>query len=285
MASSLLSRLPRPPAGLLKSLPSPQQLLPPAVLDTLLGVPRGSSGGGSSSSAAGPPQKRILYPGHSPISPAQRLGLTVMSAVTAFVNPERGDMVAALGETTGHVALKRLHQTMLAHPEGREILRCRPSLDAASVDLGALGQLPPGTFGRAYADYMRQHGFTVDSRAPVQFVDDADLAYVMARYRQVHDLWHALSGLPPSVQGEVALKWFELVQTGLPVAAISAVIGVARVTSAGGRAQLRDSLVPWAIRAGRRAVPLMNVWYERHWEDDLTEFRRSLRFAPAPGTV
>ena len=50
---------------------------------------------------------------------------------------------------------------------------------------------------------------------------DDELAWIMTRYRQVHDMWHVLCGLPPTVLGEVALKWLELVQTRLPVAALS----------------------------------------------------------------
>lgn len=46
---------------------------------------------------------------------------------------------------------------------------------------------------------MKRHGFGVDSRAPVRFIDDPELAYVMLRYRQVHDFWHVLSGLDISV--------------------------------------------------------------------------------------
>jgi len=42
---------------------------------------------------------------------------------------------------------------------------------------------------------------------------------------QVHDFWHVLAGLPPTVMGELALKWFELVQTGLPLCAFSGVFG------------------------------------------------------------
>lgn len=45
------------------------------------------------------------------------------------------------------------------------------------------------------------------------------------RYREVHDLWHVLSDLPPTVEGELALKWFELTQTGLPMCALGAVFG------------------------------------------------------------
>lgn len=47
---------------------------------------------------------------------------------------------------------------------------------------------------------------------------------------QVHDFWHVLSGLPPTVVGEIALKWFEMMQTGLPVTALSAFVGPLRLT-------------------------------------------------------
>ena len=68
-----------------------------------------------------------------------------------------------------------------------------------------------------------------DSRAPVQFVDDVDLAYVMLRYRQVHDLLHSLLGMPTSMLGEVVVKWFEAVQTGLPMCISAAMLGPFRL--------------------------------------------------------
>ena len=57
----------------------------------------------------------------------------------------------------------------------------------------------PGTFGRAYGAFMGRHGFDADDRSPVTLVDDEELAYVLLRYRQVHDYWHVLFGLPPSI--------------------------------------------------------------------------------------
>lgn len=36
---------------------------------------------------------------------------------------------------------------------------------------------------------------TPDSRMQVRFVDDADLAYVMQRYRETHDFVHLLLGM------------------------------------------------------------------------------------------
>lgn len=43
---------------------------------------------------------------------------------------------------------------------------------------------------------------TPDSRAAVRFVDHEELAYVMQRYREVHDLLHTLLGMPTNMLGE-----------------------------------------------------------------------------------
>lgn len=58
-------------------------------------------------SAAGAPQPRVLYAHHSPTSPAQKLLLSAASALSVFADPERGDMLAVLGEVTGASSNKR----------------------------------------------------------------------------------------------------------------------------------------------------------------------------------
>lgn len=65
----------------------------------------------------------------------------------------------------------------------------------------------------------------------MKFVDDPELAFVMQRYRELHDFWHVIFGLPPTVFGEICLKYVELVQTGLPVTALSGFVGPLRLTS------------------------------------------------------
>ena len=42
-----------------------------------------------------------------------------------------------------------------------------------------------------------------DTRLAVRFVDDPELAYVMLRYRQTHDLVHTLLGMPTNMLGEL----------------------------------------------------------------------------------
>lgn len=41
-----------------------------------------------------------------------------------------------------------------------------------------------------------------DTRAPTRFVDDEELAYVIQRYREVHDMVHTLLGMPTNIPGE-----------------------------------------------------------------------------------
>lgn len=113
------------------------------------------------------------------------------------------------------------------------------------------------------------------------FVDDDDLAYVLQRYREVHDFWHVLCGLPPTVTGEIALKWFELVQTGLPVCALSAFVGPLRLPR-DERRTLMTQYLPWACSAAKDAVFLLNVRYEALLEDDIDDVRKRLRVRPAP---
>ncbi|CAM9972329.1 unnamed protein product, partial [Ectocarpus fasciculatus] len=84
---------------------------------------------------SGPAAKRVLYSGHQPTSPLQRTAMAGWATVTALMDPERADMVATLGEVTGRLALEQLYRSMLADPEGREILRARPVINEATVDL------------------------------------------------------------------------------------------------------------------------------------------------------
>ena len=80
--------------------------------------------------------------------------------------------------------------------------------------LGAATDLPAGTFGHAYGQFMGRRHFKADERPPVRFVDDAELAYVAQRARETHDLWHVLFDCPTTVCGELALKGLEFVQVG-----------------------------------------------------------------------
>lgn len=63
----------------------------------------------------------------------------------------------------------------------------------------------------------------------MQFLEDPQLAYVMTRYRESHDLVHTVLGMPTTMLGEVAVKWFEALNTGLPMCYGGAVFGALRL--------------------------------------------------------
>lgn len=235
--------------------------------------------------------------------------LAVKSAATAFRDPARDDAVAALGEVTGTFAIRRLTEQMRQHPTGQLILQEKPIISKATIpyerfleEARALGDSNNNnnstvdestiTFGQAYGRFLLEHGFDPDGRKPILDASlDEDDAYVMLRYRQCHDYWHALTGLPPTVLGELGLKWLELFQTGLPIAALSGTVGSLGL-SAKEQIILWKLYVPWAIRVHRQQQQsvahntyggsLLTVYYEKEFDTPLLELRKRIGMEPAP---
>ncbi|KAH9033220.1 putative COQ4 protein, responsible for restoring ubiquinone biosynthesis [Lactarius deliciosus] len=200
------------------------------------------------------------YPGHIPLNWFENAFLAAGSAFMSLADPRRADMIAALGETTAGPVLPYLLDNMLASEEGCRILKERPRINTSTVDMTALARLPENTFGHAYVTWLERCGVTPDTRDPVHYIDDPELAYVMQRYRECHDFYHALCGLPVSVEYELALKVFEFANLGLPSAALS--------TAA--------VYMPWALRCGSAARSVITVYWEERWSQDLGELKKEL---------
>jgi len=132
----------------------------------------------------GPHERKPLYDSHVPTTLLEKVLLAGRAAFGALRDPERADLVADLGDTTGAPALERMRAQMLASETGRLILAERPRV-AERAPLELVAACAPGTFGRAYHDFMASHGFRPESRPPVRYVDDPELAYVMLRFREV----------------------------------------------------------------------------------------------------
>ncbi|KAJ7234203.1 coenzyme Q biosynthesis protein Coq4-domain-containing protein [Mycena haematopus] len=195
--------------------------------------------------------------------------------------PRRGDMVAALGETTAGPSLPRLRDIMLESAEGRQILKDRPRINSSTVDMSKLAQLPEGTMGRAYITWLERCGVTPDTREPVHYIDDPELAYVMQRYRECHDLYHCIVNLPVSVEAEIAVKYFEFANLGLPLAALSAIFGPLRLNSTQLQ-RLFSEYVPWALRCGGSARSLITVYWEQRWDQNIEDIKKELGLWDAP---
>ncbi|KAG9015157.1 Ubiquinone biosynthesis protein [Tulasnella sp. JGI-2019a] len=224
------------------------------------------------------------YPGHYPLNTLQNAFMAVGSAVAALRDPRRGDMIAALGETTAGSSLNYLRDAMLASAEGRRVLRERPNVNSATVDMDALRTLPEGSFGRAYVTWLEKCGVTPDTREPVHYIDDPELAYVMKRYRESHDFYHCICNLPVNVESELALKFFEFANFGIPMTLISGLFGHLKLDTVK-RERLFREYVPWAMRCGGSAHPLITVYWEERWTQNVEEMKKEFGIWDPPAAV
>lgn len=101
----------------------------------------------------------------------------------------------------------------------------KPRVTPETWDLDRLLALPPGTFGHEYAFWMSSHGYTSAERPLVKYVPNLEHAYILQRYKEVHDSAHVLLGYGTSVTEEIAVKWFEMIQTELPMSALASFVG------------------------------------------------------------
>ena len=99
--------------------------------------------------------KEYFAKNHVPLTSLQRTMLAAGSAVISLTNPYRGDMIACLGETTGEKALLHCWSQLQASPEGQRILEQKPRIHSSTVDLVALKNLPDGTIGKTYSDFLK----------------------------------------------------------------------------------------------------------------------------------
>ncbi|XP_053686688.1 uncharacterized protein LOC128736233 [Sabethes cyaneus] len=209
------------------------------------------------------------------LTDAQKLFLITGSSIAAILNPRRHDMIACLGETTGAGVAENIRQQMLSSTEGRLVLAEKPRINTRTVDMTALKKLPENSFGFHYVQFLEKHEITPDSRMEVRFMDNPELAYVITRYREVHDLIHAVTDMPTNMLGETAVKWVEAINIGLPMCYAGAVFGPLRLRPKQ-RQKYQQYYLPWAIQTGQRAKSLMCVYWEKRWDQDINELRKEL---------
>ena len=232
------------------------------------------------------------YEGHVPLNAFERSMLAAGSAVMSLMNPRRGgmftapilyqqmlilheDLIAVLGETTATpFFIYRLRDAMLSSPVGRRILRDRPKITSKSMSVTKLRALPETSVGRAYVSWLDREGVSPDTRNTVKYIDDEECAYVMQRYRESHDFYHALTGLPVFVEGEVALKAFEFANTLLPMTGLS-LFAIMRMKPVE-RMRFWSTYLPWAVSNGLRSKEIINVYWEEELERNVNDLKDEL---------
>jgi ubiquinone biosynthesis protein Coq4 len=184
-------------------------------------------------------------------------------------------------EITGRPRYRKIFAELAASPEAEELLEDRPELSSDQVDYAALRELPATTLGGAYVRHLDRNGLSADYQAAAtRHVDDPDLAYLMRRFRQTHDVWHALLDLGITGHEEVLTHWFSYGQLRLPVSAMIMLFGTLKHLVLEQRwGAMRHSLLD-AYTDGRDAAPLLGVYWERMWKEPLVDVRARYHVRP-----
>lgn len=178
---------------------------------------------------------------------------------------------------------------LLKTPEGGRIAYRARELQPILDDHAALRRLPEGSVGRAYLAFVESENLSAEGlAAESQKARGGDinaehpLAWYGRRLRDIHDLWHILTGYHRDALGEASLVAFSYAQTKS--------LGFAFIALAGAR-QIKRALpnrpiykAVWeAYLHGRRAAWLPGEDYEALLSENLETARRRLNIA-APET-
>lgn len=222
------------------------------------------------------------YDSHVPLYTVEKALMFLGSSIGAYFHPERNENIVALGESTAFKpVLRRLQKQMLSDPTGRRLLRERPRMTSTSLDLDHLRALPENTIGHTYVKWLDREGVSPDTRVPVRYIDDDELAYIYQRYRECHDFYHAITGLPIIIEGEIAVKVLEFMNMGIIMPGLGALMAPFRLKKSQ-KERLYNVYYPWAIRSGLGSKPLINVYWEEILERDITEFRHEIGIEQPP---
>jgi ubiquinone biosynthesis protein COQ4 len=172
------------------------------------------------------------------------------------------------------------YERLIREPGGGEIAYARPELASRFSDPQWLARFGPGTVGAAYREFttaerISADGLVAQSRVSTPEIDEAHvITWYARRLRDVHDVWHILTGYGRDALGEACLVAFSYSQTGHMGFGFLA-LGAARQIG-------REGVNAWpavmeAFRHGRRAAWLPAQDYERLFAEPLEQARWRLK--------
>jgi ubiquinone biosynthesis protein COQ4 len=223
----------------------------------------------------------------NPAVPARREWLTALRALRRLLAD--GDdtvqvfrIMRALNGDTSH----RNYRRLIASAEGGRLAYRRLELAPRLCERSWIDSFPQGSVGAAYRAFLERTGYSADGLAEIS-VADTDIppdiehpyAWFGRRERDVHDIWHVLTGYEADEPlGEACLVAFSFAQTGgLGWAFIGAGAALKSLSITGDTAFARAVWEGW--RHGRRAAWLHGEDYEALMAEPLDAVRRRLRIA------
>ncbi|MGO4808659.1 Coq4 family protein [Cupriavidus sp. 2MCAB6] len=183
----------------------------------------------------------------------------------------------------GPAAAKNFDRLMKT-PQGRKQAYRRVELAERFSDPAFIASFAPGTLGAAYRAFLEETGYSAAGLAEVSNINrepliESPYAWSARRTRDVHDIWHALTGYKADENlGEAALVAFSYAQTGgLGWAFIAAAAALKSLRKTGTTAYARAVIEGY--RNGRKATWLLGEDYEALLHEPLDAARARLGIA------
>lgn len=213
-------------------------------------------------------------------------GTAFRSFKKLMVDKENTALVFSITNALDGDACKVDYIRLLSMPEGGRIAYQRAELAEKLMDDAYRASFPPGSVGAAYVHYIETEHFSVAGMIdeshkgiPPEEVDEVHpYAWFFRRVRDLHDIFHVLTGYGRDALGEMCLLAFTFQEThGLGLAFVA---GGGYLRAHGpAKGQARKALLE-ARRRGKRAAWLPGEDYERVLFEPLEDARRRLGLTP-----
>ncbi|MBL8773602.1 MAG: ubiquinone biosynthesis protein [Phenylobacterium sp.] len=177
------------------------------------------------------------------------------------------------------------YQRLLQTTHGGRIAYAREEFARKLMDDAWLDSLPAGSVGAAYREFIRSEHLSAEGLADVsreggnEIEEQHPYAWFGRRTRDVHDIWHILSGYHRDALGEACLVAFSFAQTG---GLGWALIAFGAWTRARKSKDYPYTKAIWqGYRRGKAAKWLLGEDYERIMAEPLEAARKRLGITPA----
>lgn len=218
-------------------------------------------------------------------SPRMEWGHALRSLRRLLNDKEDTTAVFEIMQALNGTSTAKNYAKLLRTREGGRIAYDRREFAARLMDDAWLDSMPQGSVGAAYRTFIRTEQLSADGlaeisrKATAQVDEQHPYAWMGRRTRDVHDIWHILTGYHRDALGEACLVAFSYAQTkGLGWALIG--LGAAsRARKA--KTQPYVKAIWQGYRRGKAAKWLLAEDYEALMAEPLEAARRRLGITPA----
>ena len=171
-------------------------------------------------------------------------------------------------------------QRFKALPGGKEMVEQR--YPPFQPDIPALGKLPEGTLGRAYAGMIRRLNYDADFFRPRDTSTEA--LWLTQRIASTHDLHHVIGGFNTETAGESGVLSITATQIGFPAyVLLNTLAGFRAFRFQPDEFEKISRAIAVGSRIGLEATPLVLQRWEEGWEKPLHQWREELGVKAAVG--